>query len=360
MNDSDVDRRIGVTVLTGFLGSGKTTLLNRLLALPRYRRSLVVVNEFGEVGVDHALVREVSDQVVLLAGGCMCCTVRGGLVQTLRDMFMLAVQRKIEPFDHVWIETTGLADAAPVLFTLRHDFFVAQRYLFEASIAVADTSHIVEQLRRHDTARQQIALSDMVVFTKTDLVDESARVQAHEAVASVNPVALSLDLDIDGPLPGVLSQPGPYRGASQAGAAGNAAGLGGLADAGEASGLSAFATSPGWLSGLSVSQPRRHENVATFVVTASDPWRRGAFLAVMDECLQWMGDRLLRMKGIVRFEGGSAPYVVHAVHQVLYPFVPLAVDADVAAGSALVFIVERADYDTLQAGVRARLARLTA
>ncbi|MFQ6691272.1 GTP-binding protein, partial [Bordetella pertussis] len=106
------DSRIGVTVLTGFLGSGKTTLLNRLVQEPEYAEAVVIVNEFGDIGVDHHLVRNVDDRIVLLEGGCICCTASGGLVDTLRDLFMLVVRRRIKPFKRVLLETTGLAGPA--------------------------------------------------------------------------------------------------------------------------------------------------------------------------------------------------------------------------------------------------------
>ena len=327
------DVRVGVTVLSGLLGSGKTTLLNRLVQDPRYARSLVIINEFGEVGVDHALVRGVQDDVVLLAGGCICCTVRGGLVDTLRDMFLRVVKREIKPFDHVLIETTGLADVAPVMFTLKHDFFVAERYVFRRCITVVDATHILSQLTRMGVAASQIALADDLVISKVENQDPAHLADVRDAIAAINPLAqiTTMTGELEWVRDLVRKDVAPESGMRW----------------------------PGMLLAGLAGGP--HRGVTAFSVRHGGRWPRGRFTQVIDQCLQDHGDDILRIKGILSFLGGNddaARFALHAVHRVRYPLVELLSPVGGEHRCELVFIVSGRRASALEQSIREALAAL--
>lgn len=179
--------RTPVFLLTGFLGSGKTTVLNALLKAPAFANTAVIVNEFGEIGLDHFLIEGSKDNVVLLEAGCLCCTISDSMHETMADLHARRIRGDIPEFTRLVIETTGLADPAPILNTLLGNRLVTDHYRFEAAIVTVDAQHVLDEIRSHAEVTRQIALADRVLLTKTDLVKSTHDVL--DAVRQINMTA---------------------------------------------------------------------------------------------------------------------------------------------------------------------------
>ena len=190
---------IPVTLLTGFLGSGKTTLLAKLLEKPGMAETAVIVNEFGEVGLDHLLVAKGEENVVLLDSGCLCCTVSNALNETLGDLHFRRVRGEIPRFKRAVIETTGLADPAPILHMLMTDYLVSAHYALDGIVATVDGVHGGHQLDTHAEAVKQVALADRIILTKGDLAASEALEALKDRLAALNPAAGLLEA-VDGEL----------------------------------------------------------------------------------------------------------------------------------------------------------------
>src|SRR4051812_41498448 len=181
--------KIPVTLITGYLGSGKTTLLGRLLSHPGMDRAAVIVNEFGEVGMDHELLRSEPDQTMLLPSGCLCCAVRTDLQETLRDLFARRRAGEVIDFDRVFIEASGLADPVPVLHTLRTDGLLGAHYRLDAVVTLVDAVNGLAQLAAAPEASRQVGVADRIVVSKTDLAGEEDIAALESQLDALNPYA---------------------------------------------------------------------------------------------------------------------------------------------------------------------------
>lgn len=321
------ERRIPVTVLTGFLGAGKTTVLNHLLRQPELAGAAVLVNEFGRVAVDHQLVEKIDEGLVLLDSGCLCCSVHGDLVRALRGLFSRALRRQIRGLRRVVIETTGLADVAPVIHTLQADFFLAERYRLDGVATVVDACHIERQLIAQREAAGQVALADVLLVSKLDLTDDGGAERVRQLLRRVNPTATVLAA-AHGAVP---------------------------ADAVLGAGAQAQRPAPRFIPAPPSGQHRHGDGVQAFSLQLLEPVSWGAFAAACERLQQAHGDALLRMKGVLRVRGQEAPQVVHGVHHQLYPAQPLAA-AEPGTLGQLVFIVRDLEPAAVAEAFRGLLA----
>jgi G3E family GTPase len=310
-----------VTLLTGFLGSGKTTLLNRLVAHPAAGDCAVIVNEFGPVAIDHALVRTASENIVLLPSGCICCQVAGDLVQAMRDLYFKRAAGEVPDFRRVIIETTGLADPAPLARTLIELPLVAARYSLAGIVTTVDGTHGLAQLDAHPEAVKQAAVADRLVVTKSDLASAAQLEALEERLAALNPGALRLRSANGDADPARLLDTGLYQGAGRLANPGSWLNAGAYRHVGDPLGaghdprVRAFA----WFAEAPVDWPAFEDGLATL--------------------LELAGERILRLKGLVNCVGGEGPVAVHAVQHTLYPPARLPQWPDADRRTRLVFIV---------------------
>lgn len=192
---SSAPRQIPVHAVTGFLGAGKTTLINRFIATPFLSEAALIINEFGDVGIDHLLVEQSGEGVIELSDGCLCCTLRGDLVDTLADLMDRRQTGKIRPFTRVIVETTGLADPGPVIQAVIGHPVLAQCYRFDGLVTVVDAVNGLSTLDRHEEARRQVALADRLVVSKGDAAPSDGLAVLASRLAALNPRVAVIDAD---------------------------------------------------------------------------------------------------------------------------------------------------------------------
>ena len=321
-----------VNLLTGFLGSGKTTLLQRLLADPALADTAVLINEFGEVGLDHHLLERIDAHTVLLQSGCLCCTIRGELAESMRDLHSRRTRGLVPPFRRLAIETTGLADPFPVLTTIHAEPVLKHHFRLGNVITTVDAVNGRGQLDRHAESVKQLAVADRIVLTKTDIAEAAEIAALRERISVLNPAAPvycaadeALDADAllarDGLDPAVEGQAlRRWLGAEmQAGAHDHAHDHG------------------------HHDRNRHGDDIRAFVLTFDRPLDWTMFGVWLSMLLNRHGERVLRVKGIVAVEGESAPVAIHGVQHLVHPPVHMRAWPDADHRSRIVFIVQGLD-----------------
>ncbi|HSH54403.1 MAG TPA: GTP-binding protein [Methylotenera sp.] len=308
-----MDKRIPVTLLTGFLGSGKTTLLNKLLHHPSMRDTAIIINELGDAGLDQVFANtnlaqnieseHIADNTVLLSSGCLCCTLKNELADTMRDLFFKRALQAIPEFKRLIIETTGMADPGPILANLMNEPVIESTYRLDAVVVTIDSVYGLQQIEDNQEALKQAAVADVLVLTKTDLASAEQISALKEKLISINPGAtqhkiVQGELDpafvIDVGLFDIATkQPEPQR----------------------------------WLRAPykpqlpkgTLPQSVHDDDIVSFTVAMPQPLKWSALKPHLLKFCQTYGKNLLRLKGIIHAEDQSAPLAIHAVHFTPYP-----------------------------------------
>jgi len=328
--------KIPVTLVTGFLGSGKTTLISKLLLHPDMRRVAVVINEIGEIGIDHDLVTLSSENITLLANGCICCSVRTDLQETLRDLFAQRRVGEVFDFDRVIVETTGLADPAPVVQTLASDTLLAAHYRLDGLITLVDGLHGVGQIDQQTEAVKQIAIADKILVTKTDLTSADHLETLCGRIRKLNsqsPIEFIRQGEVD-----------PKR-LIDLGLSSSRASLKTLQFLGEA--LTADAVSADG-AGRYLGQRSAAHNAAvkTLSLRFTEPFEWLSFSSALELLTTLRGPDLLRMKGIVNVDGD--PVVVQGVQHIIETPVKMDRWPSEDKDSRLVFIVRNMELEVIR------------
>lgn len=348
------DSPIQVSLLTGFLGSGKTTLLNRLVKHPDMVETAVLINEFGEIGLDHQLVERVDDNTVLLNAGCLCCTVQGDLVNTLSEMFIKRVKKQVPYFRRVLIETTGLADPAPIIHMMMTAPVISNRYALDGIITTVDAVNADGQLDRHAESVKQAAVADRIVITKSDLVEPPALDALIERLDALNPGAPKVFAVMGEIDPDELFDTGLYDPKSK------------TVD------VQRWLRDEAYQDNAHAHHDHDHDHghshdhgndhghhhshdvnrhdasIAAFCVTRDEPIDWEAFVAWVRILIGQHGEKLLRIKGILNIAGRDRPIAVHGVQHMFHDPAELAEWPDDDRRSRIVFITRDLDRSVIE------------
>ncbi|HSV70027.1 MAG TPA: GTP-binding protein [Methylibium sp.] len=338
--------RVPVSLLTGFLGAGKTTLLNQWVRQPELAGVAVLVNEFGDVGVDHHLVAEMDEQMVLLDSGCLCCAMQGDLIGALKSLALRSARREIAPVTRVIVETSGLADPVPVIYTLMEDAFVAARYVCDGVVTAVSATHGLAQLGAYSEAVRQVVVADRLLITKCELAGSSELAALGRQLQSLNPGARQSQVRNGTASAEALLSCGLYAASGRPPSVAAWLGEEALRSAQRDDAGAPFDLTPGDEGGdddasgpylMARWRARRDRRaadaarlasghspgVSSFVVRFDRelPWL--GFAVAMGRVLRSHGASLLRVKGLLSVIGDPRPQVIQCVQGVAYPTVRL-------------------------------------
>ncbi|WP_248929637.1 CobW family GTP-binding protein [Paenibacillus hamazuiensis] len=307
-----------VTIVTGYLGSGKTTLLVNMLKDPSLRNTAVLVNEFGQVGLDHHLLRQVDERARLISGGCLCCTVREDLVKELTDLLNKDQSGEIPGLERVVLETSGLADPAPILFTILSNPVLQHHYEVERIITVVDAVNAGLHLERHPETAKQVAAADRIVITKTDLVSEETKAEVMSEISRLNPLA-EIAIAVYGETDAGRLFSGPGTGRDLI-----------------------------WGAGLPAPAPSHPQQAArSLSLTFDRPIDWNAFGLWLSMLLHAHGDKIMRVKGLLDV-GGPGPVLLNGVQHIIHPPEHLSAwPESCERRSQVVFIMKSVEADAL-------------
>jgi G3E family GTPase len=335
---------IPVNLITGFLGSGKTTLLRRLLRSAELGTTAVLINEFGEVGLDHYLLQRVDEATLLLKSGCVCCTIRGDLRDSIRDLYDRRERGLVPPFERLVIETTGLADPAPIVTTLSADPVLCHHFRIGNIVTVVDAVNGLSNLTSFEESRRQAAVADRLVISKWDIADAGEIDRLRASLRRLNPTAVQIDAardpvsaarlltsDIDDP----LAKSEEVR--------------------------RWLAEEEQLLAGHDHDCDHRHghdvnrhgEDIVAFSLRLDEPLHWSAFAVWLTMLLNRHGQAVLRVKGLLRVAGVPTPVVIHGVQHTIHPPTHLAAWPDGAPQTRLIVIAKGVDGAFVEASLAA-------
>jgi G3E family GTPase len=323
-----------VTLLTGFLGSGKTTVLNHLLRhLPL---TAVVMNEFGEIGLDHQLLEESRGPLALLSGGCVCCQIQGTLAPTLKNLYMARESGKLPPYERIIIETTGIADPAPILNTLLFERWLAARHKLDGVVTTVDAVFGLQQLEDHHEATRQAAVADRLLLTKTDLATPEQLAAIKARLTELNPAAPIIEVRNGEVDPAMVTHLGLFNAQNK------------HPDVLEWLSHQRYKPAArGALGGKRQTTPAalHGTRIRAFSLTFDTPLDWLGVLSALDMLQSFRPRNLLRMKALVNVKGKANPMVLHGVQDILYPSAELPAWPDDDRRSRFVFITADLEED---------------